>query len=267
MKTKLLFTILMAFIGFTSNAQCHYIPSSSTATDILSYSFSGGSFQSYDCSSIEPIRWLSGNGNSVTVTFINPQSYPSFRIWGMNDDDAASISINGVSYPLTSSSASYSPKEACGVSPGPDGIIFSDGNLVGTNSNAQGNYSFQDVQLNAINITSFTITGISGLGWGFSGVFADCNLSTGFSQLSNNSPQSLIYPNPFDSSATISFTATIINADLNIYNLQGQKVKTINNFSGQTMTLSRENLPSGLYFLQLIENNKATLTTKLIIKD
>ena len=45
MKTKLLFTILIAIIGFTAYAQCRYIPSTSTAADTLSYSFSGGLFK------------------------------------------------------------------------------------------------------------------------------------------------------------------------------------------------------------------------------
>jgi len=267
MKMKLLFTILIAFIGFKANAQCHYIPSTSTATDTLSYSFSGGSFQSFGCAPIDPTYWLSGSGNSVTVTFINPQSNPSFRVWGMNDDDNVSVSVNSVSYPLTSSSASYDTKVVCGISPGPDGVIFTGGNLVGANSNTQGNYSYQNVQLNATNVTSITVTGISGNGWGFAGVSVNCSLQTGISQLNTNSQQSLIYPNPFNSSATISFGSTIVNAELNIYNLHGQKVKTINNISGDKVKIDRSNLPNGIYFIRLTQDSKTITTDRLVITE
>jgi len=267
MKTKLLFTILISFIAFTANAQCHYIPSTSTATDTLSYSFSGGSFQNYSCAPIDPTRWLSGSGNSVSVTFVNPESNPSFRVWGMNDDDNVSVSVNSVSYPLNSLSASYDTKVVCGISPGPDGVLFSGGNLVGANSNVQGNYSYQNVQLKVTNVTSITITGISGAGWGFAGVSVNCSQQTGISQLNTNSQLSLIYPNPFNSSATISFNSTIINAELNFYNLHGQKVKTINNISGDKIKIDRDNLPNGIYFILLTQNSKIITTEKLVITD
>lgn len=97
MTKKLLFTILISFIGLTVNAQSIFIPSTSTSTSTLSYSFVGGSFASYGCAPIDPTRWLSGNDKSVTVTFVNPQSDPSFRVWGMNSDDIVSVKVNGVS--------------------------------------------------------------------------------------------------------------------------------------------------------------------------
>jgi hypothetical protein len=57
------------------------------------------------------------------------------------------------------------------------------------------------------------------------------------------------------------------NATLTLYNSLGQQVKKITNISGQTKTLNRENLPSGLYFMRLTQNNKCIATDKLIIKD
>jgi hypothetical protein len=267
MKTKLLFTILFAFIGFTANAQCHYIPSTSTAIDTLSYSFSGGSFQSYGCAPIDPTRWLSGNGNSVTVNFVNPESYPTFRVWGMNDDDEASVSVDGVSYPLTASSASYDAKVVCGVSPGPDGVIFTGGNLIGANSNALGNYSYQNVQLNATNVTTFTVTGIGGLGWGFAGVSVNCPLSTGISLLKNNNHQLIIYPNPFNTSAILEFNSIMKKADLEIYNQYGKIIKTIKNISGNKIKFDRDNLSAGIYFIHLKQENKSIITEKLVITD
>lgn len=266
MKTKLLFTLLFASVSYFGNAQCNYIPATSTATDTLSYVFYGGSFSSFGCGPIDPTRWFSGSGNSVTVTFVNPQSYPSFRVWGMNDDDAASVIVNGVSYPLTSSSASYDTKVICGVSPGPDGVLFSGGNLVGANDNSQGNYSYQNVQLNATNVTSFVVTGMSGAGWGFAGVSVNCAVQSSVNQLSA-SQQLLIYPNPFNSSATILFDSEVINAELNIYNLQGQIVRSVNNISGNKIEIERGNLERGNYFIRLTQDGKTIATELLGIAD
>ncbi len=265
MKTKLLLIIFIAFIGDTANSQCNYIPSTSIAIDTLSYSFSGGSFQSYGCAPIDPTRWLSGNGNSVTVTFVNPESYPTFRVWGMNDDDSVSVSVNSVSYPLTSLSASYDTKVVCGISPGPDWVLFSGGNLVGANSNVQGNYSYQNVQINATNVSSFKVTGISGGGWGFAGVSVNCPLVTDIAQLNTDSHHILIYPNPVNSSATVEFNSTVINAHLDIYNQYGQKIKTINNISGNKIKIDRDNLPSGIYFIYQIQDQKVITFDKLVI--
>jgi hypothetical protein len=267
MKRNLLFTILIATTMFTANGQCNYIPATSTQTDTLSYTFSGGSFQSYGCSPIDPTYWLSGSGNSVTVTFVNPESYPTFRVWGMNTDDVASVIVDGESYPLTSSTASYDTKVTCGISPGPDGVIFLDGNLAGANTPNQGNYSYQNVQLNATDVTTMKITGISGAGWGFAGVSVDCPLVTGISQLHTAGQQVLIYPNPFNTSTTIQFKPAIINTELHIYNLFGQLVKTINNISTDNLKISRDNLPGGVYFVRLTRNNITIMTDKLIITD
>jgi PKD repeat protein len=158
----------------TGTAQCHFIPSTSASVDTLSYTFTGGSFASYGCAPIDPTFWLSGSGVNALAAFVNPESYPSFRVWGMNDDDSAAVEVNGVAYPLDSLSASYGAKVVCGVSPGPDGIIFVNGKVAGANTNAQGNYSYQDVTINAVNVTTLKVSGVSGAGWGFAGITVDC---------------------------------------------------------------------------------------------
>ena len=63
--------------------------------------------------------------------------------------------------------------------------------------------------------------------------------------------------------------ATIIGvtASILVYNSFGQKVKEIINVSGQTITLNRENLSSGVYFIRLIQDNKIIATDKLVITD
>lgn len=267
MKAKLLFTAFLAAAALSAGAQCHFIPSTSTSTDTLSYSFSGGSFQSYGCAPIDPTYWLSGSGGTITVTFVNPQYYPSIRVWGMNDDDSATISVNSVSYPLNSSSASYDPKVVCGLSPGPDGVIFANGKLVGANTNGQGNYSYQDVYLHATNVTTITITGVSGAGWGFAGVSVDCVSKTAITQPSTVNANTFVYPNPFSSAATLNVHPAMKNATLSIYNLSGQLVRSVSNISGDLVTISRNGLPAGVYFAQLVQDGNVTAVEKMVITD
>jgi hypothetical protein len=76
-----------------------------------------------------------------------------------------------------------------------------------------------------------------------------------------------IFPNPFISSTTIQTIDHLKNASLTICNSFGQMVKQIENISGQTVSLSRDNLPSGLYFIRVIEENKIIAVEKLIITD
>ena len=173
---KKLFLIL--FISSLSLGQQTYVPADSIAPNILNYTFSGGSFQSYGCSNLDPTYWLSGSGHSFTVNFVNSQNNPSFRVWGMNDDDSAEVFVNESIYFLSLTSASYDDKVICDsifgysnpVSPGPEGVVFASGLLVGVNSNDIGNYSYQNVTINSSNVNSLTIVGEGGNGWGFAGV-------------------------------------------------------------------------------------------------
>lgn len=76
-----------------------------------------------------------------------------------------------------------------------------------------------------------------------------------------------IFPNPFSCQTTIQIGKILKDATLILYNPQGQQIKQLNNISEQTVTLYRENLASGLYFLQLIKDNQTFTTHKLIITD
>lgn len=76
-----------------------------------------------------------------------------------------------------------------------------------------------------------------------------------------------IFPNPFNSSAIIQLNSPLYNAELTIYNAYGQIVNKVKNISGYEILLSRNNLATGMYFLQLIENNEVIVTDKLVIGD
>lgn len=156
--------------GQSTRTDWYYIPATVQGNDTVAFELAGGAFKSYGCKPVDPAYWMTGNGCSVTIMFTRPEANPSFRVWGMNTDDTASVSVNGASYPLTMASASYKAKVVCGTSPGPDGVLFANGLLVGANTPSEANYSYQDIRLNAADVSSITITGLKGAGWGFTGI-------------------------------------------------------------------------------------------------
>lgn len=54
---------------------------------------------------------------------------------------------------------------------------------------------------------------------------------------------------------------------LTLYNAIGQKVIQMDNLNGDRITINRDNLPSGLYFVHLSANNKTLSVNKLIITE
>ncbi|MCX6350583.1 MAG: T9SS type A sorting domain-containing protein, partial [Bacteroidetes bacterium] len=77
---------------------------------------------------------------------------------------------------------------------------------------------------------------------------ANCH-TTGIADMSNDD-KITIYPNPFSSQTTLLTSNPFHNATLTICNSLGQSVKQIKNISGQSVTVFRDNLPKGLYFLR-----------------
>jgi len=75
-----------------------------------------------------------------------------------------------------------------------------------------------------------------------------------------------IYPNPFSFETTIKSDRFLKDATIIVYNSHGQIVKEINNISGLSTTLFRENLPCGLYFLLLREADKM-FVKKIVITE
>jgi hypothetical protein len=88
----------------------------------------------------------------------------------------------------------------------------------------------------------------------------------GLNEYSNNNRFS-IFPNPLISSTTVETSYDLKNASLTLYNAYGQAIKQVNIISGQTISLSRDNLPSGLYLIRLTEENMIIAEDKLLIID
>lgn len=99
----------------------------------------------------------------------------------------------------------------------------------------------------------------------------DACIQSGQTNLGSNEnvaqPIFSIFPNPLNTSTTLQTIGNLKNAILTIYNTAGTIVKQVTNISGQTISLSRDNLASGLYLVRLTEEHKIIATAKIIIID
>ena len=88
---------------------------------------------------------------------------------------------------------------------------------------------------------------------------------TGMDENPAASPLVTIAPNPFSTETTLKSNTSFANALVIIYNIFGQEVKRITNISGSDLTLHRDNLDAGMYFIRMEESGKTIMTNKLII--
>lgn len=93
------------------------------------------------------------------------------------------------------------------------------------------------------------------------------NPSLATTTFENQSVTISIAPNPFSNQTTFQSNIPFENASLLVYNSIGQLIKTINNINGQQITFSRDNLPNGLYFAHLMQDNKSIGSQKLVITE
>jgi Secretion system C-terminal sorting domain len=101
----------------------------------------------------------------------------------------------------------------------------------------------------------------------FAKTIASSNTNVGITLLDGVEMQLQIFPNPFSDKTTLKFETLLKNAVLTVYNASGEQVKQVKNISGQAFTFNRDNLPNGIYFVQISEDNKILAMDKLVIVD
>ena len=79
--------------------------------------------------------------------------------------------------------------------------------------------------------------------------------------------ESKVYPNPFTNETTIQLNEPLHSGELMLFNVYGQIVKQEANLSGTVLTLSRSDLPAGVYFLQVVEGTEVIAVDHLVISD
>ena len=80
-----------------------------------------------------------------------------------------------------------------------------------------------------------------------------------------NSQNLKIHPNPFYSSTNISVNKDLINAKLTLYDSCNREVYNAINITGNSIELSRDQLPDGIYFVVITENNRTISTAKISV--
>jgi hypothetical protein len=124
------------------------------------------------------------------------------------------------------------------------------------------------------NGVSFSIgnKGYLGTGYDYSTNYQDFweytpDTSTGIQTLSPSSLQTSLYPNPFTDKTTLTITGNPQNTRLNIFNIQGQKVKSLFIGNAKEFVINRDHLSEGIYFYELIDSNSQTLATgKMVVE-
>lgn len=76
-----------------------------------------------------------------------------------------------------------------------------------------------------------------------------------------------ISPNPFKLYAELRIPENYTDLTLTIYNSFGQKIREIKNSNETIIKIERDNLESGLYFIQIAQDNNHILTKKIMIQD
>lgn len=92
-----------------------------------------------------------------------------------------------------------------------------------------------------------------------------CYTITGVEEIEINNNVK-VFPNPFSKETVIHTDKGFKNATITLFNLSGQQIRQFAYISGEDFTLRRDKLPTGLYLLKLILDDKI-LIKKLIITD
>lgn len=91
------------------------------------------------------------------------------------------------------------------------------------------------------------------------------NTTTGIFQNNSDKLKVSIYPNPFTSQTTISFNKEMKNSSIKIVDVLGKKINEIT-FSGKQLIIEKGSMKAGVYFLQVVDENKDLVNRKIIIQ-
>ncbi len=74
----------------------------------------------------------------------------------------------------------------------------------------------------------------------------------------------IVYPNPFTDYTTIRLSDAIQVQNIDLIDIHGRIVRTIDNVNSNSIMIHRENLPSGIYFIRIHSDD--TYVKKVIIR-
>jgi len=94
-----------------------------------------------------------------------------------------------------------------------------------------------------------------------------CNYSVNTPEINAETNFVNVFPNPFQTKTTLQSSISLNNAELFIYNIFGQKVRSLGGIYGKELTIERDNLNNGVYIYELIQSGLKIKDGKLIICD
>ncbi|MBI4929604.1 MAG: PKD domain-containing protein [Bacteroidetes bacterium] len=211
--------------------------------------------------------------NPGIICYATPGTYGTSLIvtsqYGCKDSISITPIVNVYSWPSASFTYTISANTVTCTNTSSGGVTnwswsFGDGTPIDTNATPVHTYSFG----NTYNICL-------GVQNQYGCVDTICQTITITSVNENHLENKIaVYPNPFSTQTVLKTDNPFHNATLTVDNCFGQIVAQIKNISGQTVTFSRDNLPSGLYFIRLTEENgypslrdKTIAAGKLVITD
>ncbi len=176
----------------------------------------------------------SDNGFAFTGVIDQGANPTSIKIYAVKTDEVGNSSCNDIS---------WSPQ------------ILANHNLNITNASGASNHVFDERNdinwpLNSRQFSSLNVC--NPLGVTYETIVYDSKVS----------------PNPFSVSTTIKSNVLFSNSTLILRDVSGKIVKELQNISGESIELFRENLSSGIYFLYIMEDtDKVIVNYKLAIID
>jgi len=242
-------------------AICFHDLSISTNNPITSWAWGFGDGSSNCCTHLNPCHYYAFPG-TFTVTLIVTDSI------GNTNTINKSVTV----YPLPTVTCHASPdtiNQFSGVS-----NFFSSANGVASNMSytwtpASG-ISSQCCPVTSANptvTTCYTVTVTD-----TNGCVNSCNLCLYVIPSSNKNELNMvnavnISPNPFSSTASFSLEKEFKNATVMISDNLGQIVREIKNVNGKNFTVHRDDLPNGIYFINVLQEGQINWKQKLIISD
>jgi hypothetical protein len=92
------------------------------------------------------------------------------------------------------------------------------------------------------------------------------SVNTGITQTTNNQSALRVYPNPFSESTNVDLSGLKGGGcTIDIYDMMGQLVKEITNVNESSYTLSRDNMPEGVYMLKVVNRQNKCAVKRIVI--
>jgi hypothetical protein len=202
----------------------------------------------------------SGDG-SFTFYFLPPVSALSLNFSGISNDvggtEEVVLYVNGLHYPIPSAGT----PNGCD----PMAVLSPSGNITGCAG--CGVSGWKETVINGpIALLTVKDSVIQGLPNGSIFSLFICTGEVGLEEHLSTTGYRL-FPQPLLDEATLQLNRDLEDATLVVYNLYGQPVKELHHLSGRSLPFRREQLPAGLYSLQLTEDRKIIARERLLIAD